>query len=313
MQEDILEFQNFILNQGLSQNTAINYCFDIKEFYNICDIVNIKDISENNVQNWSLTIKKKLTDNKTVNRKHASIKKFFNFLREKNKINYNYNKYLTNLKIREKVLLIPTVEDIFNLLRYIKNNKNHNQEQDKCNNWEDFRNYLIVKMIFTFGFRVNEVCSLKIEDFLLIDNQTKELIFKKNFVIKGKNNKERILPILDFISKDILALLHLYPKYILNLEYNSFTNQNLFLQKNTKNITSDYIEKFLRETKAKLGLVFDINPHIFRHACGTYLLENNVNIREIQTLLGHSNLSTTQRYTKVSKKTLIANLEKITI
>ena len=349
--KNIIElFRESMYLQGLSENTIKNYILDIEGFLDFSGLKTIEDFhseegekqtvqkAEENqqknekskkekfeflLQEWILNIKRKDVNNKSVNRNLASLKKFLSFLEEKNFLNISRQKYLRNLKTKDKILKLPSLEEIKTIMNYALNVKKNKEKtslvlKKSPPHWESFRNYLIIKFLFTYGLRISEACSLKIGDLMNINENQK--VEKKNFfIIKGKGSKERALPVLEFIFEESLSLVKSYPWANFTQLERSDGQSNikntmeryLFLGKNEKKISSVYMEQLLKKIKDELGLTCDTNPHIFRHCCGTYLLEEGVNIREIQTILGHSSLNTTQKYLQISKKHLLNSLEKI--
>ncbi|MBU2496658.1 MAG: tyrosine-type recombinase/integrase [Nanoarchaeota archaeon] len=143
---------------------------------------------------------------------------------------------------------------------------------------------LIISLLYSSGLRVSEALNMKIQDI--------DLHEKVGYVRQGKGKKDRI-----FILSDKLALeLEDYLK-------NKKREEHLFPGKDGK-MTSRNVQKMIRKTAKRAGINKKVSPHTLRHSYGTHLLENGVDIRKIQILLGHSQLSTTQLYTQVSTEEL---------
>lgn len=141
---------------------------------------------------------------------------------------------------------------------------------------------LILMLLYSSGLRVSEVTKLKINDLNLAE--------KTAIVRGGKGNKDRIVILSDFWINDLNAYLQ---KRKANSEY-------VFSDYLGRPISVDTIQRIVRKARIKAGINKNVTPHSFRHTFATHLLERGENIRKIQELLGHSNLSTTQIYTKVS-------------
>ena len=147
------------------------------------------------------------------------------------------------------------------------------------------------------GLRVSELCSLKISD----------IHFEESLIeCFGKGNKQRYVPINEaalFAINDYLV------KFRSKLEYKE-SNDVLLLNKKGRVIKREYINKMLNKASKKAGINKRIHPHMLRHTFSTHLLENGANLRSIQTMLGHKNLSTTEIYTHIDKKKLIDDYNK---
>ena len=144
------------------------------------------------------------------------------------------------------------------------------------------RDRLIIEFLYSSGCRVSEAVSMKITDLNL-----KERLAK---VRGGKGNKDRII----VLSQKWISSLKRY------LKRRKIPSEYIFSKKNGKPISVDTIQRIIRDSTEKAGIPKKVTPHALRHSFATHLLDNGENIRKIQELLGHSNLNTTQIYTKVS-------------
>ncbi|MBC7090283.1 MAG: tyrosine-type recombinase/integrase, partial [Methanobacteriaceae archaeon] len=147
------------------------------------------------------------------------------------------------------------------------------------------RDKLILSLLYSSGLRVSEVVSLKVNDIDLKDRTIR---------IRGKGNKDRIV-LFDQKTKKLLK------EY---LHERSQESEYLFLNRFGNPLTPRYIQITIKKYAIKAGIKKKVTPHILRHSFATHLLKNGVDIRAIQQLLGHSNLSTTQIYTSVDMGTL---------
>ena len=161
----------------------------------------------------------------------------------------------------------------------------------------EYLNRVILEVLYGCGLRVSELCSLKISD----------IHFEESLIeCFGKGNKQRYVPINEaalFAINDYLV------KFRSKLEYKE-SNDVLLLNKKGRVIKREYINKMLNKASKKAGINKRIHPHMLRHTFSTHLLENGANLRSIQTMLGHKNLSTTEIYTHIDKKKLIDNYNK---
>ena len=172
-------------------------------------------------------------------------------------------------KAERKIPEILTKEEVKSLIQSTKNLKSR----------------LIIKLLYSTGLRVSELTNLRLKD-LSIDK-------KEGWVRKGKGNKDRFFKISDLLLEDL-------NKYLLTLNDNE---QFLFPGKN-KTLTPRNVQKIIGRSARKANIQKIVSPHKLRHSFGTHLLEDGVDIRIIQDLMGHSSLSTTELYVHISKKQL---------
>ena len=158
--------------------------------------------------------------------------------------------------------------------------------------WIGMRDLSILLLMWGYGLRISEVLNLKI-----IDLQSEDLR------ILGKGEKIRLIPISKEITSYIIEMTQRCP-------FNFHKNEFIFIGKRGKKLKAEIIQKEIRKLRNQLMLPEETTPHSLRHSFATQLLENMVDLRSIQEILGHSSLSTTQRYTKVSSDRLKAVLEK---
>lgn len=151
------------------------------------------------------------------------------------------------------------------------------------------RNIMVLELLFNTGLRVSELCSLSSDNFSL-DSDGLHLL------IHGKGNKERMIQL---VTPELLKLSKLYCQ-----TYSQQIQQNgaIFYNRNKKQISPQSVQRIINKYVKKLNLKTHITPHMFRHTFATSLLEAGMDIRYIQSLLGHSSISTTQIYTHVSTK-----------
>lgn len=145
------------------------------------------------------------------------------------------------------------------------------------------RNRLILKLLYSSGLRVSEVVKLKTQDLNLDD--------KTGTVKAGKGNKDRLIILSESWVDEVKP-------YIKN---RNFESKYVFSKKNGHPLSVDTVQRIVRKCRQRAGIEKKVTPHSFRHSFATHLLEAGENIRKIQELLGHSDLSTTQIYTQVSK------------
>ncbi|MFT6077702.1 MAG: integrase/recombinase XerC [Rickettsiales bacterium] len=161
--------------------------------------------------------------------------------------------------------------------------------------WLKKRDLALLTLIYGSGFRISEALSL-----------TKNHLNDGVVIMTGKGNKQRMVPILPIVEQRIDEYLAVLPHKIGHYD-------PIFLGLRGKKYQPASFEKLIQKIREFLSLPNSITPHAFRHSFATHLLENGADLRTIQELLGHSSLSTTQRYTKVDKKRLLEVYEKVSL
>lgn len=221
---------------------------------------------------------------KTVKRKTASIKSFFHYLEFEEILSENpFNKI--NLKFREPKLLPKTIPPhiIESFLSELYKEKISASTEYKKRS--SVRNIAVVELLFATGIRVSELCTLKLVNIDLIDHTV--LIF-------GKGSKERLIQI---TNPEVLSALKEYQ----TLFSEEIKNSGYFFVNRLGNRLSEQSVRFMLAQHAKnADISLHITPHMFRHSFATLLLEEDVDIRYIQQILGHSSITTTEIYTHVS-------------
>jgi len=287
----IKDFKNFLkFEKNLTENTIQSYVLDIKKLIDFIErnFINKKadDITNNDIKQFIYT-QSKIIGTRSQSRLISSIKKFFHFLEIEKLIEENPSYELEYPKIGLKIPETLTTIEIDSLINYFKNSKNNS-----------LRNSTITEVLYSCGVRVSELINIKISD-----------IFFDDFLIKvnGKGNKERFVPmskLSKIMIKDYISLerFNIIPKK----GYQDF----LFLNNRGQNLTRVMIYTILNIAKKGLGFKKNISPHLLRHSFATHLIENGADISSIQKMLGHTNITTTERYLHVSKKHLIETIKK---
>lgn len=278
--KEFLEYLNS--EKNLSTNTIINYGHDIDDlicFGNECGYNLLLDNQKNLGRYYLSNLISKSYQKKTIARKISSVKSFYHFLEKKEILNYNPFENLEIPKIEKRLpefLYEDEVKIIFDNLD-VKSTKGK-------------RDLLIMELLYGSGLRVEELCSLDINSIDLSDMVVK---------VHGKGRKDRLVPI---NHKTVLA----YNQYLylarneLKLKNELDDDQALVLNLHGKRITARGVRVVLNDIIDSIGLKTHIHPHMLRHSFATHLLNNGADLRSVQEMLGHVNLSTTQIYTHVS-------------
>ena len=294
MEEFILQkiYQDWLNNlkniKGLSDNTLEAYKIDIIKFIyflrnylgNDPSLNDLRKLTNNNFRGYLAEQKNLGISNISIARQISSLKSFFNYLIKIKKID---NSPILNLKgpKQKKSLPRPIIADL--AIEVIKEAKNIDDEK-----WIGQRNQTILILLYGCGLRISEALNLNYSDITSNDY----------LIIKGKGNKERIVPIMDYIRDSIVNYIKVCPF--------EFSNSDpLFIGKRRKRLSPRIIQYALEKIRVSLSLPETATPHALRHSFATHLLENGGDLRTIQELLGHSSLSTTQKYTKVENSQLL--------
>ena len=265
--ELINKFKNELNIEGYSLKTIDIYSLYLNLFQKYIS-KDLKEVKSDDIVNYLSYLKvEHKVSSATINLVLSIIKHFYNDFLKKN--------IMIDIKLprkRKKIPVVLTSLEIKQLLKAIKSQ----------------RNKLIVEFIFSTGVRISECVNMKIDDL-----DFKEYVGK---VVSGKGNKDRLI----IISKKWVLD---YKKY-LEKRNKKINSEYLFCNSTGKKLSVDTIQKFLKKAAKDANIAKRVSPHVLRHSFATNLLENDVNIRYIQQLLGHANLNTTQIYTKVNTNKL---------
>jgi integrase/recombinase XerD len=281
--EEILEcFLDYLtIERGLAQNTIISYRYDLIKYINF--------LKKNNISSFNQT-KKDLVNN------------YFVYLRKKNLEINSISRNLVAVKMLYRFLLIEGFikEDITGLIEFPRMSKKlpHvlslreiNLLLDKANFKSNLglRDQAILELLYATGLRVSELIYLKIDDINMENRMLKCL---------GKGSKERIIP---FGSKAYQSL-RLYLDKVRQKLVKNPNEDILFLNSRGERLSRQGIFYLVKKYVRKAGIEKKVTPHTLRHTLATHLLENGADLRSVQEMLGHSDISTTQIYTHVSRK-----------
>ena len=275
IEELITSFQEFLIyEKGLSKNTVEAYKSDAIKFTQYADLNNL---NKNVMTNYFLELSKFNYSNATKQRMYSSIKQYLNFLEVNGIINHVE---IEDIQFKSALKLpdVLNVSEINKMINFYKHDSFLNS-----------RNRTILDFLYSTGSRVSEVINVNLSD---IDT-------KDSFVrLEGKGSKQRIVPLGSLLIDNLIDYINIRDSNM-NLESN-----RLFLSKSFKKLDRTAVFRLIKSTGVKLGLSNDLHPHILRHSAATHMLEGGCDLRTVQEFLGHSSVSTTQIYTKVTKEFL---------
>ncbi len=275
----------------LALKTTQSYSIDLKSFLNFLsdhnnsnvDLTTIINVDEDDLSSWFYERLKKGLTHRSNARALSSIKSFFSFLIAKKLIQSSKILKIKGPKFLESLPRPLTESQTLKLFDDIKT------ERDR---WIMMRNLSVLILMWGYGLRISEVLDLKLKDLCVEDLR-----------IIGKGGKIRVIPIATEINNFVKKMIKECP-YELKLD------DFIFLGKKGGKLKPEIIQRLIRKVRNRLILPENTTPHSLRHTFATELLQNFVDLRSIQELLGHSSLSTTQKYTSVNKDHLREILEK---
>lgn len=263
----------------LGVNSITSYEFDLDSFFKFftLDVVNC---TKNDILSYIGSLKDSSVS--TINRHISSLKGYFNYLLENNYIRVNPMEDISTLKkskLLPKYLSISEVDNLLNI---------------KLVTPFDYRNKAMLELMYGTGLRVSELVKLKYSN---ID-------FENSLVrVTGKGKKDRIIPMGEVCAYYLKIYLSEYRNKLLKRN----TYDEVFLNNHGKPITRQGFNFILENIKECAGITKTLTPHVLRHSFATHLLEGGADIRSIQEMLGHENISTTNIYTEVVNDVLKEN------
>jgi integrase/recombinase XerD len=278
--EEFIEYLSSI--RKMSDNTIISYRRDLNKFAAYLkeqNITELNEITETELNDYIHEMEKKEFKAATISRSVASLKAFFHYLACNGKISADIAEELKAPKIEKKLPSVISVEETQRLLR-----------QPVCSTAKGLRDKAMLELLYATGIRVTELINLKVED---VDLQT-------SLLDCGDDERERKIPfgikarnaIVEYISKGREQLL------------DGEKSDMLFINCNGKSMSRQGFWKLLKAYARKAGIEQEITPHTLRHSFAAHLIENGADIRSVQEMLGHSDISTTQIYVRLGSNRL---------
>ena len=279
------EFYKYLdVEKGVSYNTKRAYKGDIEEFITFVENSDYTTVDHNAIRAYIVTVYKSLKKS-SLSRKVSSIKVFFKFMKKKGFIDENTALVIRNPKIEKHLPKFYTIDEMFHFLDYLPKE-----------GWLNIRNRAIFELMYSAGMRAQEALSVNVDDLHLDGMWVK---------VKGKGGKERILPFGEKAKhslEEYLSLIKATGRY-------SATNP-LFMNVRGSRLSYRGLLKIMKKHQIRAHLFKDLALHGIRHSFATHMLDSGADLRTIQELLGHSKLSTTQRYTHVSMDKLMEIYDK---
>ena len=276
------DFEYYLKNEkGSSRNTISSYMHDllqyqtfIKKYY---DITKPRVIEKKHIEGFLKSMRKHVSA-KSIARKLTAIKSFHHFLLIEKEVDENYAQAIQSPKLEKSLPKVLSVDEVLSILNLANASKKFG-----------LRNQALLELVYGSGLRVSELLNIKMEDIHLNQGYV---------IVKGKGEKERMVPISDM---SVIALRNYIVKSREDLIRETKSNY-LFVNQQGENLSRQGFFKLLKKIAKDANVETDCSPHTLRHSFATHLLENGMDLRTLQSLLGHEDISTTQIYTHISQK-----------
>lgn len=286
-----------LAERGIAENSLLSYKRDLLDFQEFLSKNNIAElsVSSDDIDKYITALASKQISPRSINRKISTLKSYYNFLISEYHTDYNPTLIVDLPKYNNKLPSVLSINNMKSLLEFCNND----------NSPEGIRLSAMIHLIYASGLRVSELVSLKLVDITSGHNASE---IRKTFAVKGKGGKERIVVINEkskLVIEEYLKIRELFCK-----SKSQIAKTYFFASNAAKGyMTRQNFAQLLKKAALKSGLDPDIiSPHVLRHSFASHLLEGGADLRVIQELLGHADISTTQIYTHVQtghlKKTL---------
>lgn len=286
MQHKIREFLDHLLvDRGLAENTISAYHNDLTQYLHHLEGLGIAawaDTTQEAIQDFLRSLKDKGLSSSSAARKLAALKTFYHYLLQTNVIAENPTVSLERPKTGRylpKVLSQAEIDQLLNQASLAP------------------RERAILELLYSGGLRVSELTKVNIADVNLHEGHLRMV---------GKEGKERIIP----LSETAIQAIEVYLKQVRPTQKSRPQERALFLNYAGRRLSRQCIWKIVKEAARTAAIQLDITPHTLRHSFAIHLLEKGVDIRSVQELLGHADISTTQIYAHVSKRRIKSGVER---
>lgn len=281
IQDAINDFLNYcIFEKGLSDKTKESYENDLnvyKDYLNSKNITTVENIKSDHIKDF---LKERSTEETTTIAHNLTvIKNFHTYLLKENITKNNESEFIERPKLRKALPKTLSIEDVDNLLNI------------ELKTPFDYRNKAMLELMYGCGLRVSELISIELNDIDMVNCLIR---------VYGKGSKEREIPLGEYA-------IHYLQEYISRRELllKKKPCTKLFLNNHGQGMTRQGFFKNLKEILREKGLNPEVSPHTLRHSFATHLINQGADLRSIQEMLGHSDISTTKIYTKVTDEKVL--------
>ena len=291
MEERLLKDYNYYLRieRAMSPNTVASYCMDVEKFLSwltgSCEGAKAAGLQNAAVAASSEDILSYISSRGEVSKRSqarmlSSLRNFYNYLVLEGCIKDNPCDKVDTPKLGKYLPEVLSVEEVTAII-----------EAADGHDWKGLRDRAILEVLYGCGLRVSEACNLKVSS----------IYWEEGFLrIVGKGNKERIVPLGEMAADALKAYLGMRPA--------AENDDILFINSRLGVLSRVSIFKMIQTYALKAGVRKNISPHTFRHSFATHLIENGADLRIVQEMLGHENITTTEIYTHISSATWQNNI-----
>jgi len=282
MQDLIGEFLNYLsLERGLSPNTLESYGRDLRQYREYLERMDnpssLSAVSRSTIASYLLYLQRQGKATATVARRLAALKAFYQYLVRQKYLDKDPTANMESPRLEKRLPKVLTVNEVEALLR-----------QPDVTSPVGLRDKAMLELLYATGIRVSELIALNLEDVNLENGYIRCL---------GKGAKERIVPMGSMAIKSL-------QEYLSQARHRLVTNdeeRSLFVNHHGRRLTRQGFWKIVKKYSEEAEINKDITPHTLRHSFATHLLENGADLRSVQEMLGHADISTTQIYTHITK------------
>lgn len=279
----IKDFQDYLLvEKGLSENSIFSYSYDLKKFHDFLSRheKDFLEVKSEYISNFLKEQKKKKISSRSLARAVAALRQFYRYLKDEKRLTQNPVEKIQTPEVKKSLPDYLTLSEIDELFTSIREDDPY-ERRDKA----------IFELLYSSGLRISEACNLLMND---VDLENMFL------TVRGKGGRERLVP---FGEKSLLIM----RKYLENARDEILKNRfsdYLFISKKGDFLNRKSVWRLLKKYISRTHIKKIVTPHTFRHSFATHLIENNADLRSVQELLGHIDISTTQVYTHLASRTL---------
>ena len=271
------------VERGLSKNTIISYRRDLDAYLKFLEAIAKKIVSTStreDIREFMLHEKDKGLSVNSIARSLAALRMFYRFLARERLIKTDVSSYIDTPKLWKRIPDVLSFDEVEKLI-----------EAPDLNTGQGVRDRAILELMYATGMRVSEVSNIKCNDI------NGEVGFVRCL---GKGRKERLIP----LGKQAITAIGRYLEKVRPKQLKKSQAQELFLNRSGKKISRISLWKLVRSYAKKARIKKEVRPHILRHSFATHLLERGADLRSVQEMLGHANISTTQIYTHITRERL---------
>ncbi|MDI6606754.1 MAG: tyrosine recombinase XerC, partial [Candidatus Omnitrophota bacterium] len=274
MQRQIEKFIRYLeIEKNYSAHTMLNYRLDLEDFSRFAGETAIEKIDYLSLRKYLAALKQRNLSPRSIGRRISALRSFFKFLTREGYLKTNPILAVSSPKLDKHLPSCMTEEEVVKLIEsaFITKEKDERGLRDRA----------ILETFYSTGMRISELVSLNLQDFDFIGGIVK---------VMGKGKKERLAPIGEFAIASLREYLKARRK----------ESTAVFLNKNGKRITTRGVRGIVGKYLKRAGIKQGVSPHTLRHSFATHLLNRGADLRTVQELLGHANLSSTQIYTHLT-------------